>query len=391
MNRGIVEEIEGIILRSERDNEDKYERYMSVLAGKRALALFGAGREGVKVAERLAKAFPDKVLFFVDNDAGKQGREIVPGIYCRSPKDMREYTADEIAVLNTTLFHVAEIQACIADLGLSGCLVPPLQEDTCRRGFASFLYRVGNARLYASHLSELWEAANLLADDESLSVFASAIRCRVSDENLTGDLLSLPQYFPKEIRELLGRDEVFYDCGAYIGDTTEAFVEQTKENFRAVYAFEMDPSIFKQLESNRRLKDGRISLFPFGVSDCNRSVDFTPMVEGEGSSYAIRFSGNLIASAEAQLRSLDALREEGVLAEPATFVKMDIEGAEMDALQGMQRMIAQYKPKLAVCVYHKPEDLWEIPLYIHKLVPGYRLILRQHSSLMDYDTVLYAF
>ena len=66
-------------------------------------------------------------------------------------------------------------------------------------------------------------------------------------------------------------------------------------------------------------------------------------------------------------------------------------GAEMDALQGMQRMIAQYKPKLAVCVYHKPEDLWEIPLYIHKLVPGYRLILRQHSSLMDYDTVLYAF
>ena len=99
----------------------------------------------------------------------------------------------------------------------------------------------------------------------------------------------------------------------------------------------------------------------------------------------------MIAKAEAQLRSLDALREDGVLAEPATFVKMDIEGAEMDALQGMQRMIAQYKPKLAVCVYHKPEDLWEIPLYIHKLVPGYRLILRQHSPLMDNDTVLYAF
>ena len=391
MNRGFVEEIEGIILRSERDNEDKYERYMSVLAGKRALALFGAGREGVKVAERLAKAFPDKVLFFVDNDAGKQGREIVPGIYCRSPKDMREYAADELAVLNTTLFYVAEIQAYIADLGLSGCLVPPLQEDPCRRGFASFLYRVGNARLYASHLPGLWEAANLLADADSLRVFAGAIRCRVSDENLTGDLLSLPQYFPKEIRELLGRDEVFYDCGAYIGDTTEAFVEQTKENFRAVYAFEMDPSIFKQLESNKKLKDDKISLFPFGVSNCNRVVEFTPMGEGEGSSYAIRFSGKLIAKAEAQLRSLDALREDGVLAEPATFVKMDIEGAEMDALQGMQRMITRYKPKLAVCVYHKPEDLWEIPLYIHKLVPGHRLILRQHSPLMDNDTVLYAF
>lgn len=391
MDRVIMREIEDIILRGKRDNEDKYERYMSILASKRALAMFGAGREGVKVAERLAKAFPDKVLFFVDNDAGKQGREIVPGIYCRSPEDMREYAADELAVLNTTLFYVAEIQACIEDLGLSGCLVPPLQEDLYRRGFASFLYRAGNARLYASHLPELQEAANLWADDESLSVFAGAIRCRVSDENLTGELLSLPQYFPSEIRELLGRDEVFYDCGAYIGDTTEAFLEQTGENFWAVYAFEMDPSIFKQLESNRKLRDDRISFFPFGVSNCNRAVEFTPMAEGEGSSYAIRYSGKLIASAAAQLRSLDALREESVLAEPATFVKMDIEGAEMDALQGMQRMIAQYKPKLAVCVYHKPEDLWELPLYIHKLVPEYRLILRQHSPLMDNDTVLYAF
>ena len=213
----------------------------------------------------------------------------------------------------------------------------------------------------------------------------------MSDENETGELLSLPQYFPSEVRELLGRDEVFYDCGAYIGDTTVAFQEQTIGNFRAVYAFEMDPSIFRRLESNQRLKDGRIFLFPFGVSNCNRVADFTPMAEGEGSSYAIRFSGKLIASATAQLRSLDALKEEGVLSEPATFVKMDIEGAEMDALQGMQQMMLQYRPKLAVCVYHKPEDLWEIPLFIHQMVPEYKLILRQHSPLMDNDTVLYAF
>lgn len=391
MNRGIMKKIEDIILQSERDNDEKYERYMSVLAGKRAFALFGAGREGVKVAERFAKDFPDKFLFFVDNDAGKQGREIVPGIYCWSPEKMKEYCADELAVLNTTLFYVAEIQTCIEGLGLSGCLVPPLLEDPCRRGFASFLYRAGNARLYASHLTEIQEVANLFADDESRNAFAGAIKCRVSDENLAGELLSLPQYFPSEIRELLGRDEVFYDCGAYIGDTTEAFQEQTMGNFRAVYAFEMDPSIFKQLESNQRLKDARISIFPFGVSNCNGAVEFTPMVEGEGSSYAIRFSGKLIASAVAQLRSLDTLEKDGVVAEPATFVKMDIEGAEMDALQGMKQMIMQYKPKLAICVYHKPEDLWEIPLFIHKLVPEYKLILRQHSPLMDNDTVLYAF
>ncbi|MBQ9365524.1 MAG: FkbM family methyltransferase, partial [Schwartzia sp.] len=210
-------------------------------------------------------------------------------------------------------------------------------------------------------------------------------------ENETGELLSLPQYFPREIRERLGRDEVFYDCGAYIGDTTEAFLKQTKGAFRAVYAFEMDPVIFDRMTSNPSIKDKRISNVPFGVSDRNELVKFTPMPGGDGSSYVIRFSGNLIGDGMAQLRSLDSLRDDGLLSEPATFVKMDIEGAEMDALQGMQQMMLQYRPKLAVCVYHKPEDLWEIPLFIHQMVPEYKLILRQHSPLMDNDTVLYAF
>ena len=70
----------------------------------------------------------------------------------------------------------AEIQTCITGYGLSGCIVPPLQEDPCRRGFASFLYRVSNARLYANHLPELQEMVNLLADGESLNVFAGAIK-----------------------------------------------------------------------------------------------------------------------------------------------------------------------------------------------------------------------
>lgn len=386
-----MRDMEDLILQGERSNDKKYERYMSILACKRVLALFGAGREGVKVAERLAGAFPNKDIFFVDNDTAKQGKEVVPGICCYPPDRMRAFSADELAVMNATLFHVGEIQDCIADMGFAECLVPPLKEDPYHRGFASFLYRARNAGLYASHLPELREVAGLLVDDESLRVLVGAVKCRVFDDNLAGELLSLPQYFPSEIKGLFRQDEVFYDCGAYIGDTTEAFLEQTKGIFQAVYAFEMDPAIFKRLESNRRLLDDRISIFPIGISDRNGEADFTPMAEGDGSSYVIRFSGNLIANGVAQLRSLDALREKGVLAKPATFIKMDIEGAEMDALRGMKHMLRSHKPKLAVCVYHKPEDLWEIPLFVHEMVPEYRMILRQHSPLMDKDTVLYAF
>jgi FkbM family methyltransferase len=71
-----------------------------------------------------------------------------------------------------------------------------------------------------------------------------------------------------------------------------------------------------------------------------------------------------------------------------TYIKLDIEGSEMEALKGMCETISKYKPKLAICIYHKPTDLWEIPLYIKKLNPSYKLYIRQHHPI--YETVCYA-
>ena len=72
-----------------------------------------------------------------------------------------------------------------------------------------------------------------------------------------------------------------------------------------------------------------------------------------------------------------------------TFLKMDIEGSELAALRGAERIIREQRPKLAICVYHKPEDMWEIPSFILSCHPDYKLYLRHHSMLAD-ETVLYA-
>lgn len=72
-----------------------------------------------------------------------------------------------------------------------------------------------------------------------------------------------------------------------------------------------------------------------------------------------------------------------------TFIKMDIEGSEMEALIGSGDTIKRYKPKLAICVYHRPGDIVDIPQKILELCPGYRLYLR-HYSYVDTETVLYA-
>ena len=80
----------------------------------------------------------------------------------------------------------------------------------------------------------------------------------------------------------------------------------------------------------------------------------------------------------------DALHDE-----KTTFIKMDIEGAEPQALRGARKIIQTQKPKLAICIYHDFRHLWEIPLYIKSLVPEYRIYFRHHTNL-EYETVCYA-
>lgn len=86
-----------------------------------------------------------------------------------------------------------------------------------------------------------------------------------------------------------------------------------------------------------------------------------------------------------KLESLD----EFLQSNKVTFIKMDIEGAELKALIGAKKTIKKYKPKLAICIYHKPDDIWEIPLYIHDLVPEYKMYIR-HYSAKGCSTILYA-
>ena len=75
--------------------------------------------------------------------------------------------------------------------------------------------------------------------------------------------------------------------------------------------------------------------------------------------------------------------------ERITLVSMDIEGMELNVLQGLEQCIKKNRPVLAICVYHKPEDIIELPLKVLEMVPDYRLYLR-HYSYVETETVMYA-
>lgn len=87
---------------------------------------------------------------------------------------------------------------------------------------------------------------------------------------------------------------------------------------------------------------------------------------------------------------MDTLIDNGTIKEKITFVKMDIEGAELQALEGMENMIKQDIPKHAICLYHRPQDMWEIPLYLYQIMPNYQFLIRHHD-FEDNETVLYVF
>ena len=86
---------------------------------------------------------------------------------------------------------------------------------------------------------------------------------------------------------------------------------------------------------------------------------------------------------------LEVVALDDVIDDSVTFIKMDIEGSELKALEGAKGLIKKYKPKLAISVYHKPEDIVELPLYIKTLIPEYKLYLRHYSNFYR-ETILYA-
>ena len=180
------------------------------------------------------------------------------------------------------------------------------------------------------------------------------------------------QYFPEDVISL-SENETFVDCGAYDGDTLQSFLKRTN-SFKAYYALEPDPRLDKDWKN---LNDPRIKYYPVGAWNSVGSISFT---QHNG-------CGQIMLDDDCET-VIHTDRIDNIVQNEVTFIKMDIEGSELNALHGAEQSIKRYKPKLAICVYHKREDLITIPQYIRSLNPTYRFYLRVHNPF-DSELVLY--
>lgn len=180
------------------------------------------------------------------------------------------------------------------------------------------------------------------------------------------------------------------DAGTCLGSNALAFAAAVGETGQ-VYGFDFLPTHLRAIEHHMKLNpdlDRVFKVFPIGLAD----KIFTPkhkipVYSGNdiiaGISLTDRNVVDLVAT-----DTIDNLVSSGKI-ENVTFIKMDIEGYELKALKGAEETIKKLKPKLAISIYHKPEDYYEIPDYIKSLDLGYKFYLDHHTIYQE-ETVLYA-
>ena len=192
---------------------------------------------------------------------------------------------------------------------------------------------------------------------------------------------SLP-FFIKEVMEYIPEDGIaFIDCGAYDGDTILAMVESGIQ-FKNTFCFEPDEknhSLLLKRISKLGL-DTHVSAIKAGVWNKTTQVYFNN--KGNDSSHVITETGGVE-------NTIDVVAIDDFFTDQhrIDMIKMDIEGAELEALQGAIKTIKRERPILAVCLYHKFFDLARIPLFLMEQLENYNFLLRQHDGMAE--TILY--
>jgi FkbM family methyltransferase len=239
-------------------------------------------------------------------------------------------------------------------------------------------YWLSDKELIIHAIDQIRQTFELLSDEESKKTILNICEFRLG---LNDDYASFKhqdaQYFNSiTLSQFENFTECTYvDCGAYNGDT---FIEaNNKLPVTNAYLFEPDAVNFKQLlHAVRQSKVSSVCL-PLAVTNQYQILSFSG--GGEGGAISINGSTHIAAA------SLDELLPNSIV----DFIKFDVEGAEVLAVKGAKNLIERSRPILVLSLYHRPADLWEIPILIASCCPNYKFYIRQHFN-NSFDSVLYA-
>ncbi len=366
-----IERLSKIISAS--DVDQKHFEFIYKLRKQKKIIIYGAGDKGRWILLLLRELSINVCAFF---DKNADNIDSINGIPVFRPESA-EFTQKEreeiyILIVTQKKFY-GEIEDKLYDLGYGN--VNPYK---C-------VWYTGNSvndlNIIANNGYDILNCAKIIEDEKSFNIFENSILYYISGDF---DASNVPeydtQYFPENVPFSKGYSK-FIDCGAYDGDTIEKLYEN-KGKANTIVAFEPSMLKFHALIKKIRENEGKFAknvfAYPCGVYSKLEQLKFVSELWQGG---CISEEGKSVI----QCMPLDY----GLLQYAPTFLKMDIEGAEYEALLGAKMVIQRDRPDLAICVYHFLADIYRIPLLIHSWNLGYKFYFRSHSDFNE-ELVMYA-
>lgn len=338
------------------------------------LAILGAAEEGRRLVH-LCRGHGIEVLAICDDDPAKHGM-MVEGLAVKpgSALDALDRSVPVVIASHRTVRASKALRAKgfsnVAPTGLLQALEPA--------AFPAQMHYVGIVESLVADKLRILAVADMVADDESRAVLDAAVGYRLTfDPAILDPFVDVPNHYQPPGMFELGDDEVYVDAGTFDGDSIGWFIERTGGRFSRVVGFEPDPKNFALVEKNFR-DEPRVQVINKGLFSKDTVLRFSD----DASESSIFVADGRI---QVPVTSLDKVMDGA----RADFIKMNIEGCEIDALWGALHTIRRWQPRLALSVYHHPNDLWRIPEMVRFLLPDHDLHLRQHQDGIT-ETVLYA-
>jgi len=402
--------------------ERVYSHLLDELNGARTL--YAAGTLAKGEADFLRQLYPE-LIFVDDYKAGTtlHGRPVISAAQLSQAAGPQDFLI--INCLTRAGFEHFQRQAW--SMNLRHCAVVEALAPHYRAG--TLLRFSGPTAVYGpafhwhtlQHLDLYASLRDRFADELSLRTFDNLVRFRLTGDpsllhsvavGLNGGGLRHDAYILNAQFFTLGEDEVFIDAGALDGESSRWFIEQVQGRFERVVMFEPSPQSAQMCRDTvvalARRYPGigmKVDIVPSGLYDRQGTLSFTQSLFDQsvtqhmgvmpqsahildtGLSSAFTAQGHAYQVVEVPVTTLDAYLHGGQ--DRCTFIKMEIEGSEVAALDGARQTILKNRPKMALSIYHRPQDLVLIMEYVENLDLGYRIALRAHDPLCPDAIVLY--
>lgn len=347
-------------LYSEGINDYALEKWLNKIRSYDMRIVFGGGGLGREWIS-LLNDYKIGVDFFCDNNRALEAVKIGEGVKYISPEDLSKIKGNVVIIVAVTRYQ--NIYEQLLEMGFDKEQLEIMSVDTFTYRANEMMTR-GGMRFSDVH-RDICNIADDCEDELSVKILYQTLRKYAIDPHEAIDYTG-EAYFISEIPRR--KQEVFIDAGAFNGDTLEAFLKVYGSSFEKYYAFELDAFNYRELCNKIEDMDSptkeKITTYNIGLWDEKKEVYYD---QGE-STTSVTTNGKCIGMVD---------KLDNILKERISFIKMDIEGAEINALTGAMELLQFYRPVCAICIYHSLNDFIQIPKMLKNL--GYKIMIRHHD------------